>query len=71
MLRTVNFIQTYNSMRIFLDMYYEQTKSEDIVPLLNHLKSASRSEHDPVWQQWLIAIEHAINDTYKFEDFYQ
>lgn len=42
---------------------------EEIAVLLNQVYHAKHQDIDPTWQQWLQAIDHAINDTYPLDAF--
>jgi len=54
----------------YIQIFYDQTPWEDIGALLNKVKQAQHSNPDPVWQEWLQAIDHSINETYELDIYF-
>ena len=55
----LTYIQSFNAMRRFLEMYYERTSSDDVGSLLGDLQILDDGgTADPAaWEDWLVAIQ--------------
>lgn len=57
-------------MQNCLQFFYDHTPWKDILTLHNKLQHAQHSNSDPVWQEWLQAINHSINETYALDVYF-
>lgn len=61
--------QAFQAMVLFLEGFYEHTKSDDIGALLGDLQILEDGNTvDPAaWEDWLKSIERVLNTSIKFE----
>jgi len=57
----------FSCMQNCLQFFYNHTPWEDIDALLNKIKHTQHIHSDPIWQEWLQAVGHAINGTYELD----
>lgn len=55
-------------MKNYLQLLYNQFSFEDVGNLLKILNNSQSTTSDPIWQQWLQAIDHSINNTYPLDE---
>lgn len=54
-------------MKNYLQLFNNQFHWEDIESLLNYINRAKHVYGDKVWNDWLQAIDHSINETYQLD----
>lgn len=57
----------YQCIQNYLDLFYKEYYFEDVEIVLILINRAKHTPDDPLWQQWLIAINHAVNNSYPLE----
>ncbi|MEO5970413.1 MAG: hypothetical protein ABIQ95_10845 [Bdellovibrionia bacterium] len=59
----LTYLEAFNSMRHFLERYYERTKSNDIGSLLGDLQLLQdMSTADPAaWHNWIKSVEETLS----------
>lgn len=59
--------QAYTCMLNYLELFYKKYHFEDVKSLLILIHKMQYTLNDTLWQQWLLSINHAINDSYPLE----
>ena len=65
MKNTLTDLQAFYAMRLFLEMYYEQTKSNDVGSLLGDLQFFEKEKEtaDPAaWADWIECVNKVLNE---------
>jgi len=69
--------QTFNAMRVFLNLYCERNKADDITMLLGGLHLANNSNDwqenprtwdPPAWEDWMDGVNKTLQDLHIQED---
>jgi hypothetical protein len=58
----INYMQAFQSMRVFLNQYYQATSSTNVKNMLNDISLVIHniSGKDMIWQKWLSSIDRAL-----------
>lgn len=57
-------------MQNYFQSSYNQILWQDLKDLVEILKRAQHIEFDPVWEQWLQAITHVLNNSYELDVYF-
>jgi hypothetical protein len=58
---------SFMCMKNFLLLFYQEIPYEDIDKILQMLNSAKQTSNNPIWNQWILATNYSINETYPLD----